>query len=141
MNVMAKAHKMVKGLLAKITARYVGQYAAMLKVALKDAHKEAKSMKNDMLARLNARLEKLKMILNSNIADRYMVTCDNLPINMESGRTTNIENASNWASRQFAEANAVKVKNGRGTQGVAVLVRHQAEYEMQNVCHMINELV
>lgn len=45
MNVMAQAHKKVKTLLTKITARYVGQYAAMLKVALIETHKEHKAMK------------------------------------------------------------------------------------------------
>lgn len=44
MNVMTQAHKKVKALLAKITARYVGQYAAMLKVALIETHKESKAM-------------------------------------------------------------------------------------------------
>lgn len=141
MNVMAKAHSMVKALLAKVTARYKGQYAKMFAVALKEAHKVAKNMQNDMIQRLNKRLETLKTFYkNDEVMARFMVTCDNLPINMESGRTVNVENATTWASVQFARSNASKVKNGRGTVGQAVNVGHQVEYEMQNVCRMINEL-
>lgn len=53
MNVMAEAHKKVKTLLSMITARYKGQYAAMLKVALIETHKDYKAMQIDENMDLN----------------------------------------------------------------------------------------
>lgn len=65
MNVMAEAHKKVKALLAKLTTRYVGQYAAMLKVALIETHKEYKSMKKEMTAEQLEVIENFKKTIAS----------------------------------------------------------------------------
>ena len=65
MNVMAQAHKNTKALLAKLTARYKGQYAKMFAVALKDAHKEYKAMQNEMTAEQLAVIENFKKSIAS----------------------------------------------------------------------------
>lgn len=80
-------------------------------------------------------------------AQKYMVVCGDehpMPINFEAENAkwpwSSVEYATKWNSRQFAEANAVKVVNGNKQVGKAVRVDHHCEWDMQNLCKLINDL-
>lgn len=62
MNTMAKAHMMVKALIAKLSesARYKGQYAAMFRIALKQAHKDVKRILSGVVDTVRANTLELK---------------------------------------------------------------------------------
>lgn len=155
MNVMAQAHKNTKALIAQldyVELSYRSVFAAQLKIA----HKEYKAMqkqtpaellKADTIATFEKRVEELRAILNGPDAQKYMVVCGDehpMPINFEAENAkwpwSSVEDATKWNSRQFAEANAVKVVNGNKQVGKAVRVDHHCEWDMQNLCKLINDL-
>lgn len=147
MNVMAQAHKEARSLIA---VRLNITYRMAFRLALIKCHEEYKELKAarealrlDTIARFEKRIEELKIILNGPDAQKYIVVCEGLPINFESTNgnwTANEESATKWNSRQFAEANARKVRNGNKVAGVAVRLDHQCEYQMQEYCRLINLL-
>lgn len=153
MNVMAKAHELTK---ARIAGGTIYSYAELMKRHLVQAHKEYKAMQNqtpaellkaDTIAQFEKRIEELKIILNGPDAQKYMVVCGDehpMPINFEAENAkwpwSSVEDATKWNSRQFAEANAVKVVNGNKQVGKAVRVDHHCEWDMQNLCKLINDL-
>ena len=152
MNVMAQAHKATKAFFANANAEIKAQfsYALVLKANLVEFHKMNKAQmkaeqiaafKADTIARFEKRIAELKIVLNGSDAQKYMVVCESLPIDFEHAKGWgNVESATKWNSRQFAEANASKVTNGNKQGGVAVRVDHWCEHEIQELCRLINEI-
>lgn len=158
MNVMAQAHKMTKlafersscGLSEKMT------YREVFSRALKAAHKEYKAMqltteaqllKADTIAKFEKRIEELSAILKGPDAQKYMVVVGDshpMPVNINAENPkwpwTNVEGATKWDTRQGAEFNAHKLVNGNNEVGKAVRVDHHCEWDMQNLCKLINDL-
>lgn len=107
----------------------------------------AELLKADTIAKFEKRIEELSAILKGPDAQKYMVVCGDehpMPINFEATDPkwpwTDVEGATKWNSRQFAEANAVKVVNGKNQVGKAVRVDHYCEWDMQNLSKLINDL-
>lgn len=155
MNVMKKAHEMTKEFFNRVPSSKMS-YAGILKENLKQAHKEFKTMqltteaqllKADTIAKFEKRIEELHAIMNGPDAEKYMVVCGDehpMPINFDAENPkwpwTNVEGATKWNSRQFAEANAVKVVNGNKQVGKAVRVDHHCQWDAQQLCKLINDL-
>lgn len=144
MNVMAKAHQMVKALIAKLSpsARYVGQYAQMLKVALKQAHKEFKAMQNNPVQRMiddaQAYIEELKAADQQGfiiVVGEYR-TC----VNAEVGHTTNVIKAPIYMNLDDAKYYAARVKNGLGESGEVVGKFSQLKFEIEQQEKLIERL-
>lgn len=154
MNVMAQAHKDTRNHIALSSASF--HYGKLFAFYLKRAHKEYKAMqaqspvellKADTIAKFEQRLVELKAILNGPDAQKYIVVCGDehpMPVDFEATDPkwpwSNVEGATKWHSRQFAEANARKVVNGNQQAGKAVRVDHHVEWDMQNLCKLINDL-
>ena len=144
MNVMAKAHKITRETVNASPVKL--SYRSLFVAALKDCHKMNKQemLKAQTIAQFEQRIEELKIILNGPDALKYMVVVGDehpMPVNFESVKLwSNIETATKWNSRQFAEANAAKVVNGNNQVGKAVRVDHHIEWDMQNLSKLINDL-
>lgn len=149
MNVMAQAHKATKAFFANANAEIKAQfsYAWVFKANLVEFHKvnkeqQAKEMfKADTIARFEKRIAELSEIAKGDDSEKYMVVCEGLLIDFEHEKGWgNVESATKWNSRQFAESNARKVVNGNKQGGVAVKVAHYCQHEMQELCRLINEI-
>lgn len=151
MNVMAQAHKITRATVDAAPVKL--EYRPLFRAALIDLHKKAKEMnqvellKADTIAKFEKRIEELRIILNGPDAQKYMVVCGDehpMPINFEATDPkwpwTNVEGATKWNSVQFARSNASKVVNGNQQVGKAVRVDHHCEWDMQNLCKLINDL-
>ncbi|ANA49181.1 hypothetical protein PMW_56 [Pseudomonas phage phiPMW] len=149
MNVMAKAHKAAK------TAKALGStiaYRELFRVALKQAHKEYKAMqidpmealKLDTIAKFEKRLNELSELLKvKGVEDQYIVTVENMAVDFNAKARmpfSGIEGATKFDSKEHAELEAKRLKNGNKVGGVAVRLDHQIEFEMQKLCQLINEI-
>lgn len=152
MNVMTKAHQMVKALIAKLSpkARYVGQYAQMLKLALKEAHKEFKTMQKE-ISPLEAwkaeainvaekRITELKSIENK---DGFIVVVGDsirLPLEEVQGSWCKVERASIFWHREDAQRFAGRVRNGSNEVGMVAKKIDQIEWEISEQQKLIESL-
>lgn len=156
MNVMKEAHKAVREAFANVGHGIKLEYRPLFRAALIDLHKKAKAMqaqspaellKNDTIAKFEARIVELRSVLHSQDAYKFIVVCGDehpMPINFEAKDPkwpwTNVEGATKWRSIQFARANASKVVNGNSQVGKAVMVAEHIEWDIANLQKLVKEL-
>lgn len=154
MNVMAQAHKATKAKIAFNNANGVksAPYSVIFKTKLRQAHKEYKAMqidpmeafKRDTIAKFEKRLNELKALHNAEgVENQYIVTVENMAVDFNAKARmpfSGIEGATKFESKEHAELEAKRVKNGNKVGGVAVRLDHQIEFEMQGLCRLINEI-
>ena len=151
---MAQAHKLTK-LAFKNTAVAVGSakltYREVFRIYLKQAHKEYKAMNNparalalQTIAKFEKQLDELSAMLKvEGVEDQYIVTVENMPVDFNATTRmpfSGIAGATKFTSEEYAEQQAKRVRNGNRVGGVAVRLSHHIQYEMQELCRLINEI-
>jgi hypothetical protein len=149
MNVMKEAHKITRATIEASPVKL--EYRSLFRAALCDFHKKAKAMnesaklKAHFLAQFEQRIVELHEA-NAQYGNKWIVVCGDdhpMPINFESTTDnfwSNVEGASKWSSRQFAQANATKVVNGNQNVGSAVLVSDHVAWDIANLQKLIADL-
>ncbi len=133
MNVMAQAHKMVKEAISKLSkeARYVGQYARMLKLALKEAHKEFKAMQNPIAAQIAKTETFIAELKAADTQGFVMVVGEHrVCVNAEIGHAINILMSPIYMRLEDAQYYASRVQNAKGEKGMVIEKLRQLKHEI-----------
>ena len=150
MNVMAQAHKNTK-LFFQVQPLSSFTYAQVFRDYLKQSHKEYKAMMTkevalallqaDSIAQFEKRIAELKAVKETPLAEKWIVTCGNLPVDFDAPNQAwpwaNVETCSTWNSPQFARAYAQKIRNGKGQFGEAILMADHIDLNIANLKDLI----